>query len=76
MLMSESQRSEFMARVLRKEYLARLCEQGKIAPEEYVQAVNVIRAAEQLPPLTLADTLGMPRPRRRSNKSSQPFRQL
>lgn len=60
-MITESQRSELMAHVLRKEYLARLCEQGRISSEEYLRSVNIIRAAEDLPPLTLADAPGLPR---------------
>ena len=59
--MTEAQRAEFLARVLRKEYLTKLCEHGKITLEEYLGAINQIRAIEQLPPLTLADAGRLPR---------------
>jgi hypothetical protein len=71
-LITENRRSQLLARVLRKEHLARMCEQGKIAPEEYLEAINAIRADEQLPPLTLADASCLPartgRPRRSRRK--------
>jgi hypothetical protein len=60
-VLTESQRSELLARVLRKEYLAELCEAGKITPEQYLHSVNALRADEHLPPLTLADALRLPR---------------
>jgi hypothetical protein len=61
MLITETQRSELLARVLRKEYLAKLCEEGKITPEDYIQSINAIRADEQLSPLTVSEAVGMPR---------------
>ena len=72
MLTTEARRSGLLARVLRKEYLAKMCEEGKITPEAYLGSVNVIREAEQLAPLTLAEALLLPRrvPRRRSKRKS------
>jgi hypothetical protein len=55
LIMTEERRSALMAQVVRKEHLARLCEQGKISPEEYLQSVNTIREAEGLPPLSRND---------------------
>ena len=59
MLTSETQRAELLARVLRKEYLAKLCEHGKITPEEYLLTINAMRAEEQLPPLTPEDAASL-----------------
>jgi hypothetical protein len=72
-MMTEERRSLLMAQVLRKEHLARLCEQGKISPEEYVQSVNKIREAEGLPLLSPADA-SVPQPvarRRRSKRGTR-----
>ena len=49
--MDEAARQLLLARVARKERLAALCEKGKIPPEEYIDAVNELRAAAELPPL-------------------------
>ena len=71
MLITESQRLELLARVLRKEQLAKQCEQGKISPEEYVHSINVIRAAEALPPLLPHEAKHLPRrPYRSKHRSS------
>ena len=70
MMITEDRRLELLARVLRKENLTRLCEQGKIAIDEYLQAINAIRADEQLPPLTRADAACVPIRVRRSRRKA------
>jgi len=70
-LMDEDARELLLARVGRKEYMARLCEKGKLAPDEYIEKVNELRAAEQLPPLAAADACCVPEsPRRRRRKQT------
>jgi hypothetical protein len=50
-LMDDDQRRALMVRITLKEQLAELREKGKISPEEYIEKVNALRAAEHLPPL-------------------------
>ena len=70
MMITEDRRLELLARVVRKENLTRLCEQGKIAIDEYLRAVNAIRADEQLPPLTRDDASCVPIRGRRSRRKT------
>jgi len=73
MLTTEAQRLQLLAGVFRKEHFASLFEQGKIGYEEYLVSINAIRASENLPPLTLADTACLPRRRAGSRRQKIPL---
>lgn len=54
--MDEAGIRALMVYVIRKEYLAQLSDRGKISPARYIEAVNTIRVAEGLPPLSREET--------------------